>query len=112
MYTHFVIDTLRASVVGDEIDSTKVYGPPIVRFRHGTVFNEAPFIVRNFSVNYSNTDGYEPRTLLPRKISITVDLEEFRQVFGAAHGDLNEPLPGAATIVDLDNSDRKNYPKL
>ena len=102
-YTQFVLDTIRASVLGDTLDSRTTVGPPIVRFRHGTVFNAAPFIVRNFTIDYVKTGGYEPRTLLPRIITITLDLEEFRQLHGSHHGELdfNEKLPGANDVLDL-----------
>ena len=100
-YTQFVIDTIRASVVGDTVQIGAV-GPPIARFRFGTIFNEAPFIVKNFSINYVNTAGYEVRTLLPRQIKFTLDLEEFRQTHGSHHGDFQEQVPGASNILELD----------
>jgi len=119
LYTQHVIDTIRASVVGDE---TKLgqQGPPIVRFRHGTIFNEAPFIVKNFSISYPKDKGYEMRTLLPRIVTFTLSLEEFRQTHGSHHGDTTEQLPGAEQIMNLSlatgqefpNADRLNYPKL
>jgi len=103
-YTQYVIDTIRASVLGDTMDNdiSFVNGPPIVRFRHGTVFNESPFIVTNFSINYDKSAGYETRSLLPRKIMFSLDLEEFRQTHGSQHGQLADgKLPGiGATIAD------------
>ena len=103
-YIQYVIDTVRASVLGDtkNNDISFVNGPPIVRFRHGTVFNESPFIVTNFSINYDKSAGYETRSLLPRKIVFSLDLEEFRQTHGSQHGQLADgQLPGiGATIAD------------
>lgn len=109
-YTLFVIDTLRASVVGQEKNNTTVYGPPIVRFRHGIVFNEAPFIVKDFNVTYDTKAGYEQRSMLPRQIRMSVTLEEFRQVNGSHHGDPEFKLPGYDDIVDLANVDRSRIP--
>ena len=106
-YTHFVLDTIRASVIGDTVNDGVVYGPPIVRFRFGTVFDEAPFIVRNFSIKYAPDKGYDVRTMLSRQISIDLELEEFHPITGAAHGDLNDPLPGAGDILDLSNESRR-----
>ena len=119
LYTQHVIDTIRASVVGDETNLGQ-QGPPIVRFRHGTIFNEAPFIVKNFSIAYPKDKGYEMRTLLPRIVTFTLSLEEFRQTHGSHHGDTTEQLPGAEQIMNLSlasgqefpNADRLNYPKL
>jgi len=99
-YTQYAIDTIRASVVGD---LTKIgpQGPPIVRLRHGTVFDEAPFIVKTFSISYPQDKGYEVKTLYPRVISFDLQLEEFRQTHGSHHGDTLEQLPGASDIIDL-----------
>ena len=119
-YTQYAIDTIRASVVGD---LTKIgpQGPPIVRLRHGTVFDEAPFIIKNFSISYPQDKGYEVKTLYPRVISFDLQLEEFRQTHGSHHGDTLEQLPGASDIIDLGlkfppvnpgdgyNSDRATY---
>ncbi len=99
-YTQYVIDTIRASVVGD-LTNIGPQGPPIVRLRHGTVFDEAPFIVKTFSISYPTDKGYEVKTLYPRVISFDLQLEEFRQTQGSHHGDTSEQLPGASDIIDL-----------
>ncbi len=99
-YTQFAIDTIRASVVGDQLTKGPV-GPPIVRFRHGTVFNESPFIVKNFSIDYPTDKGFEYRTLMPRQVKFSLTLEEFHQTKGSHHGDVNELVPDASQIVDL-----------
>ena len=99
-YTQFVIDTLRASVVGDTLQQGPA-GPPIVRFRHGTVFNEAPFIVKNISIDYPSDKGFEYRTLMPRQVRFSLTLEEFRQTHGSHHGNVSEQVPDASQILDL-----------
>lgn len=99
-YTQFAIDTIRASVVGDQL-AIGPAGPPIVRFRHGSVFNEAPFIVKNFSIDYPTDKGFEYRTLMPRQVKFSLSLEEFHQTHGSHHGGINEQVPDAAQIVDL-----------
>lgn len=99
-YTMFAMETIRASVVGDTLNVGDV-GPPLVRFRHGTMFNEAPFIVKNYTIDFDKTAGYEVRTLCPRKMTFTLDLEEFQQVHGAAHGEIPGTVRGAGSIVDL-----------
>ena len=117
-YTQFVIDTLRASVVGDTTDGGNApVGPPIVRFRHGTVFNEAPFIVKSMNVDYGTESGMEVRTLMPRQVKFTLALEEFRQTYGAQHGEGREAVQGSSNILDLNfgldslNVDRERYPR-
>jgi hypothetical protein len=99
-YAQFVIDTIRASVVGDTTKEGPV-GPPIVRFRHGTVFNEAPFIVRDFSIKYPQDKGYEYRSLMPRQVQFTLNLEEFRQTHGSHHGGPTNQIPDASDILEL-----------
>lgn len=100
-YTQFVIDTIRASVAGDNVNGGQ-YGPPILRFRHGTLFNEAPFIVKSFTINYPTDKGYEYRTLVPRQVKFSLNLEEFHQVHGSHHGDIaKEQVPDATDILDL-----------
>ena len=99
-YTMFAMETIRASVVGDTLNAGDV-GPPLVRFRHGTMFNEVPFIVKNYAIDFDKTAGYEVRTLCPRKMTFTLDLEEFQQTHGAAHGEIPGTVRGAGSIVDL-----------
>ena len=111
-YTHFVIDTIRAGVIGDHSDENTTYGPPIVRFRHGTLFTENPFILTNYNIAFSPNAGMDVRTLLPRQIRFTLELEEFHQTTGAQHGDFNEPLPGSSDIFDLLNPVRNTERQL
>ena len=100
-YTQFVIDTIRASVVGDDVKGSRV-GPPILRFRHGTLFNESPFIVKSFNITYPTDKGYEYRTLVPRQVKFSLSLEVFHQVHGSHHGDAaKEQVPDATDILDL-----------
>tara|TARA_R110002110_G_scaffold409296_2_gene631492 strand:+ start:16684 stop:18105 length:1422 start_codon:yes stop_codon:yes gene_type:complete len=107
-YTQFVIDTLRASVVGDDVtglDGGAAVGPPIVRFRHGTVFNEAPFIITSMNIDYSTQAGYEVRTLLPRQVKFTLDMEEFRQTHGSHHGNIKGNVQNSSSIIELNFQD-------
>ena len=100
-YTQFVIDTIRASVVGDNVKGAQL-GPPIVRFRHGTLFNESPFIVKSFNITYPTDKGYEYRTLVPRQVKFSLTLEEFHQVHGSHHGDAaKERVPDATDILNI-----------
>jgi hypothetical protein len=117
-YTQFVIDTVRAAVVGDTVKETNAVGPPIVRFRHGTVFNEAPFIIKSYNIEYADNKGYEVKTLMPRQVRVSLNLEEFRQTHGSHHGDINTIVPDATQILELnlDNlfipqMERQVYPK-
>lgn len=120
-YAQFMIDTIRASVLGDQIEGgapnpcrpnsgtgPAAFGPPIVRIRHGTMYNEEPYIVKNYQLDFPmNNAGVDPRTLLPRQMFVQLQLEEFRQTFGAAHGVENEGVLKASDVVDLESMDRQ-----
>ena len=99
-YTQFVIDTIRASVIGDQV-ANSAYGPPIVQFRHGTLFTESPFIVKNFSIDYPTDKGYEYRSLTPRQVKFSLSLEEYHQTHGSHHGTVNYRVPNASDLVIL-----------
>jgi len=106
-YTQFVIDTIRASVIGDQA-ANSAYGPPIVKFRHGTVFSDddlraspSPFIVKNFSIDYPTDKGYEYRSLTPRQVKFSLSLEEYHQTHGSHHGTDNYQVPNASDLVKL-----------
>ena len=100
-FMQYVIDTIKASVLGTTRSDSWTAGPPIVRLRHGTNFLEEPYIVTNYSIDYDNGAGVDPRTLLPRRMFIRLNLEEFRQETG-----LNDGVPDAEDILNLDNWDR------
>lgn len=99
-YTQFVIDTIRAAVVGDTTDIGP-QGPPIVRFRHGSIFRENPFIVKSYSITYPTDKGYEFRTLTPRQVKFSLSLEEFHQTHGSHHGDITSQVPDGLDILSL-----------
>lgn len=101
-YTLFVIDTIRASVIGDNMDIA-TYGPPIVRFRHGIVYTQNPFILTSYNIDFNSKSGVDPRTLIPRQVRFSLEMEEFHQTTGAHHGEFNEDLPGSSDLLSLDS---------
>ena len=102
-FMQYVIDTIKASVLGVTRRDSWTAGPPIVRLRHGTNFLQEPYIVTNYSIDYDNTGGVDPRTLLPRRMSIRLSLEEYRQEDGIGEG-----VPDASDILNLKNWDRRS----
>jgi len=97
----YVLDTIKASVLGTQgpalASGRQSSGPPLVRFRHGTVFVEEPWIVTGYTINYDDRAGMDPRTLLPRKTDISLQLESFHQV------ESFEGIPGAAEVMNLNS---------
>lgn len=67
---------IRASVVNNA--KNPLYGPPVIRLRHGILYQDIPCICTNYSIDYNEAAGYDMDTLLPRQLKITMKLEEIR----------------------------------
>ena len=55
-----------------------LYGPPVIRLRHGILYQDVPCICTNYSIDYNEAAGYDIDTLLPRQLKVTMKLEEIR----------------------------------
>jgi|15BtaG_2_1085339.scaffolds.fasta_scaffold00256_17 hypothetical protein len=84
---------IRSSVVN--YSKNPIYGPPIIRLRHGIMYQDIPCICTAYSIDYDEAAGYDVNTLLPRRIKYTMKLEEIRT------GDFGEFDP--ADIIKKDN---------
>lgn len=67
---------IRSSVVN--YTNNPIYGPPIIRLRHGIMYQDIPCICQSYSIDFNEAMGYDPDTLLPRQISISLKLDELR----------------------------------
>jgi len=67
---------VRASVVN--YSKNPIYGPPIIRLRHGILYQDIPCICTDYSISYNEMAGYDLDTLLPRQLKINMKLEEIR----------------------------------
>lgn len=76
---------IRSSVVN--YTNNPIYGPPIIRLRHGIMYQDIPCICTNYTIDYNEALGYDADTLLPRQIKISLKLEELRT------GDFGEFVP-------------------
>jgi hypothetical protein len=85
---------IRSSVVN--YSKNPIYGPPIIRLNHGILYQNIPCICTNYSIDYNEAAGYDPDTLLPRQLKVTLKLEEFRT------GDFGEFDP-KGTPIERDN---------
>lgn len=72
----FWVNMIRASVVNNAQNS--IYGPPVVRLRHGIMYQDVPCLCHSYSIGWDEKAGYDLQTLFPRQIQITMKLEEFR----------------------------------
>ena len=89
------INIIRSSVVNNA--SNPLYGPPIIRLRHGILYQDIPLICKDYSIQHMEEAGYDSETLLPRVIKVTMNLEEFRA------GNFGEFNPNSAFPPDRDN---------
>ena len=67
---------VRSSVVNNS--KNPLYGPPVIRLRHGILYQDVPCICTNYSIDYNEAAGYDTDTLLPRQLKVTMKLEEIR----------------------------------
>lgn len=87
------INLIRSSVVNNS--KNPLLGPPIIRLTHGLMYNDIPCICLNY--NIANLEkGYDLRTLMPRQLSVSLELEEIRM------GDFGDFQPGH--IIKGDNT--------
>ena len=70
------VNIIRSSVINNS--QNPLYGPPIIRLTHGILYEDVPCICRDYTLSYSESAGFDLRTLLPRQLKITMKLEENR----------------------------------
>lgn len=70
------INMVRTSVVNHSENVNQ--GPPIITLTHGIMYNQIPCVCTNFSMSIDKTAGYHLETMTPRKVEITLNLEEVR----------------------------------
>jgi hypothetical protein len=81
---------IRSSVVN--YSKNPIYGPPVIRLNHGILYQDIPCICTDYSIQYEEQAGYDMDTLLPRKIKVSLKLEEMRT------GDFGEFEPNGNPI--------------
>tara|TARA_S200002703_G_scaffold158525_1_gene169136 strand:+ start:3103 stop:4149 length:1047 start_codon:yes stop_codon:yes gene_type:complete len=87
------LNLIRASVM-NRSDNT-VYGPPIVRLTHGSMYGNVPCLLQDYSIKVVEDAGYEAETLTPKRIEVTLNLLESRT------GDFGEYAAGQ--VISGDN---------
>lgn len=70
------INIIRASVVNNA--DNPLYGPPILRLKHGIMYQNIPCICQDYRIDWEENMGYDIDTLLPRRIKVALKLEELR----------------------------------
>lgn len=72
---YFWTNVIRSSVIGSTDHSSP---PPIVRFTFGAFYKDVPYIVEKYQITPDEKAGYDELTLLPRRLKITLSMEELR----------------------------------
>ena len=70
------VNIIRASVVNHA--NNPLYGPPIIRLRHGLLYQDVPCICTDYKLEWDEVAGYDINTLLPNRLNIQLSLEEIR----------------------------------
>ena len=87
------VNIIRASVMNNA--RNPLYGPPVVRLHHGVLYQDIPCVCTDYSISWDERSGYDIKTMLPKRLTISMSLEEFRT------GDFGEFSP--SNIVKRDN---------
>ena len=70
------VNIVRSSVINNA--NNPILGPPVVRISHGVMYQDVPCICTDYKIDFDEKAGYDIQTLLPRKLRISMNLEEFR----------------------------------
>jgi hypothetical protein len=89
------VNIIRSSVTNNS--KNPIFGPPIVRFNFGLLYQDIPCICTNYTIGYNESAGFDLQTLLPRQLRITMNLEELRA------GDFGDFRPESHNQVERDN---------
>lgn len=88
----FFMAVLRTSVSNSATNPME--GPPLLRLTFGTLYQSVPCICKSYNISWAEAGGYDLETLTPRKIKISLTLNELRL------GDFSEYQPAVFTVRD------------
>lgn len=72
----YCVNLIRTSLL---THSKKAYlGPPIVRLKHGILYDNIPCVVENYSIQTDEMAGYDLETFLPNRLKVIMNLTEVR----------------------------------
>lgn len=106
----FYVNLIRGSVLNNS--RNPVYGPPILRLSHGTMYNNVPCLLRSYNINIENDAGYDVQTVTPKRVTISLDLVETRAgnfgEFKAGDTFDGDNLTGWESVIETNNIDPYN----
>ena len=90
-------------------------GPPIITLTHGIMFMTVPCICTSYTIDNDEEAGYDPITLLPRRIKISLSLREVRLRGGDFQPDTagsSKLMPGWDSLYNEDKENSQGYPTM
>jgi len=94
----FWIGLIRASVMNNSENPT--LGPPIIKLKHGIMYDRISAIAENYSIDIVEAAGYDMASLLPRRLRVKLSLLEIQKNPNNAPGDPEETLYGWEKNID------------
>lgn len=70
------VNMIRSSSLNNAKNPTM--GPPIIRVNHGILYQDTPTVCLDYKINYNESAGFDLKTLLPRRIEVSMSLQEIR----------------------------------
>lgn len=75
-YLMLMINVVRTSTLNNAKNTS--LGPPTIYLNHGTMYNNIPCICTNYSLRLVSENGYDLKTMTPRRIEVSLSLSENR----------------------------------
>ena len=76
-----LVALIRSTVINN---STNIaLGPPLVRLDWGILYRDVPCVCKGYNIQVNDKAGYDKRTLLPRVLTVNMQLEEVRKLHSA-----------------------------
>ena len=86
------VNIIRSSVINRA--DNPILGPPIIRLTHGLMYQNIPCICTDYDISWEERAGYDLHTLLPRRIKVSLNLEELRTGDFGSFSDLDTTTLG------------------
>jgi len=91
-----MVASIRSSVVNNA--TNPVYGVPIVRLSYGILYDNVPCVCDGYSIDYDPVGGFDVKTMLPRILTIGMNLKETR-TFQDSASRIEDKLTGWEVIL-------------
>lgn len=75
-YIASIVASIRSTVINNT--QNPEFGPPMVRLDWGILYRDVPCVCKGYTINVNDKAGYDKKTLLPRVLEVTMNLEEAR----------------------------------